>query len=198
LPSLAQFRSKTGGARGADEPAQDGQRVGEERPARLQLVVAADLVVVGERWEDRRVGEGFFELQRQELHGLAHEIAIGGVGMIGGRGIERAAKTMGEKIAGQQQKKRVRQGFFHLVQNRAQQQPAAVGPVSAEAPRRRALENGPPIRRRRCSQSIDQARVGHRIEMQIRDHQESPGRGGLCCNWRFPCRNRESDGKSRA
>jgi hypothetical protein len=91
-----------------------GERVGEERPVRLHLIIAAQIVVVAEREEDRLGGKCLLEPLRQKLHRLMHEDAIGGVRVIAGRGVKLAAEIMGEKIARHEHEGRVRQCLSHL------------------------------------------------------------------------------------
>ena len=78
LPIPVETRS----AGAADEAAQNGQGVGEKRPAGLQLIVAALLVVVAERRKDRRGRKRLLELLPEELHRLSHKHSIGGIRMV--------------------------------------------------------------------------------------------------------------------
>jgi hypothetical protein len=65
----------------------------------LQPIIAADIVVVAERGQDRSIREGAGKLQSDKLHRLADEQAIGRVRVIRGGRIELAAKIVREEIA---------------------------------------------------------------------------------------------------
>src|SRR5947209_9637375 len=133
----------TGGT--AYQSPQDGQRIGEKRSARPQLIVAAFLVVVAERRKDRRTWKGLLEPLPEELHRLSHKDPVGGARMVGRGSIEFAAESMREKIAGQQNEIRLQQCLCHVSQRRAQQRPIAVPPVSTETAVAGAVENRAPL-----------------------------------------------------
>src|SRR6266481_3881826 len=82
----------------ANEGANNRQCIREEWSVRLQPIVAADVVVVAERGQDRRIREGSGKLQSDKPHRLPDEEAIGSVRVIGGRGIEITAKIVREEI----------------------------------------------------------------------------------------------------
>ena len=109
--------------------------------------------------------------------------------MVAGRGIERTAETVCEEIAGDEHEIGVRQRVHHLLQGRAQQHPIGVPTVAAEARIGRGLEDGPPLIRLGRSQSIDLTWISHRVEMQIRHHQELPGNSWRCLGRLSVCRS---------
>src|SRR5713101_2579958 len=67
---------ETRGSEIADERAKNRQHIDEKRSVRLQPIIAADVVVVAERGQYRRIREGVRKLQRHKLHRLLHEQAI--------------------------------------------------------------------------------------------------------------------------
>ena len=89
LPVAVETRS----AGAADEPAQNWQGVGEKRAAGLQLIVAALLVVVAERWKDRDGRKIPLQLLPKELHRLAHKHSIRRIRMVLRGGIEFLAEV---------------------------------------------------------------------------------------------------------
>ena len=158
----------------AKKRAHDRQGVGEKRPVRLQPVIAAIGVVVAEHRQDRRTGEIALELQCQELHRPADKAAIGCIRVVVRRGVELVAELVRKEIARQQHQGRSRQGSLHLLERRAQQWPVGVAAVAAGLLAAGAVEDRLPLRRLGRGQPIDQPRLGHRIEMDIR-HRPATG-----------------------
>ena len=92
--------------------------------------------------------------------------------MVSRRGVEFRAEPVCEEISGYQHEARLRQCLRHLPHSRAEQHPIAVPPVSTEAAVTGAIEHRAPLFGLRGGQLVDQPRIRHRVEMQIRHHED--------------------------
>jgi hypothetical protein len=102
-----------------------------------------------------------------------------------------------EEISGDQHEGRLRQCLRHVLQGRAEQHPIAVAPVSAEAAVTGAIENSAPLVGLGRGQLVYQPRIRHRVEMQIRDHEDLSGDGLRRGRLLAVCRCAQIEGKRR-
>jgi hypothetical protein len=108
--------------------------------------------------------------------------------MVAGRGIEFTAESMRKKIAWNEHEGGLRQCVLLSPKSRAQQHPVGIPTIVAEASVVGALENRPPLLKLGRSQPVNESRICHRVEMQIRHYEDLPGhwrqrRCGLCACW---------------
>ena len=87
----------------------EAHRIGlEEGAVGVFAIVLAAGVVIAEGEVDGGAGEGFAELEGDEVDGLGGEVGVLGCGGGGGEGVEAAVELVGEEIAGDGGEERVR------------------------------------------------------------------------------------------
>ncbi len=159
--------------------AHDARRVVEKSTASPNAVVAAILVIVAGGDKNLLRGISLAQFQHQELHGLQHEFSIMVAIAVMRCTLELLRKSMCQAVAGNQNEGGMGNRIVHLIKRRLQQPPIGVLPVLAECRRLRAVQDGLPLCRSGFIELGDQGRVGHGIEVKVRNHQESIRRGRL-------------------